>query len=129
MDDVIAAVKGVFDTLNPFSVGNLIVYFTWLVVYVFTLVAIWRSNNRWIRLLCLILNQVFALGMFVSYTLAIVLTVTYWQAALGTVVGTVVVAWWAFRRRTPPMETGERVGDAVVLPEHGVLKGRDRNDG
>ena len=129
MDDVIGAVKGVFDTLNPFSLGNLIVYFTWLVVYVFTLIAIWRSNNRWIRVLCLIFNQVFALGMFVSYTLAVVLTVTYWQAALGTVIGTVVLAWWVFRTRKPPVERGERTGDAIVLPQHGTVRERDRSDG
>ena len=123
MDDVISAVKGVFDTLNPFSLGNLIVYFAWLVIYVFTLVAIWRSNNRWIRLLCLILNQVFALGMFVSYTLAIVLTVTYWQAALATAVGTVILSWWLFRQRKPREETGDRVGDAIAPRDHASAPG------
>lgn len=129
MDGVISTFQGLFDTLNPLSRSNLIIFFAWLVVYVFTLIAIWRSNNRWIRLLCLVINQIFAVGIVVSYANAVLITVTYWRAALGTVLGTVIFTWWMFRKRKPRAETGDRVGDAPKLPEQGAYKGRDQSDG
>ncbi|MDH3233234.1 MAG: hypothetical protein OEQ29_06890 [Alphaproteobacteria bacterium] len=99
MDEVVSSIKGVFDTLNPFNTGNLVIYFAWLVVYTFTLVAIWRSNSRIVRLVCFLINQVFSVGVILSWTLTALLAYTYWIASLGTIVIALVLAWWTFREK------------------------------
>src|SRR5262249_33657790 len=42
----------VVDPLDPFNRGNIVLYFTWIVVYTFTGVAVWRSERSWFRLVC-----------------------------------------------------------------------------
>jgi hypothetical protein len=97
MNEIVATIKNLFDNLNPFNTGNLVIYFTWLVVYIFTLVAIWRSNSRVTRLLCFVANQLFSIGVILSWTLTALLAYTYWIASLGTIVVTLVLSWWTFR--------------------------------
>ena len=99
MDEIVSSIRSVFDTLNPFNIGNLVIYFAWLVVYVFTLVAIWRSNSRIVRLICFLINQLFSIGVILSWTLTALLAYTYWIASLGTVVIALVLAWWTFREK------------------------------
>ncbi|MEA2779405.1 MAG: hypothetical protein QOK29_949 [Rhodospirillaceae bacterium] len=89
----------VFDQLNPFSLGNIIVYFTWLVVYSFTLVAVWRSPKAWVRLCCLLVNQLFSVGVLISWSLTILLAYTY---LLQSAIVCIVVAgttFYLFRER------------------------------
>jgi len=99
MNEIVSSIKSIFDTLNPFNTGNLVIYFAWLVVYIFTLVAIWRSNSRIVRLVCFLTNQLLSVGVILSWTLTALLTYTYWIASLGTVVIALVLAWWTFREK------------------------------
>jgi hypothetical protein len=110
MNEIVTSIKGIFDNLNPFNTGNLVIYFSWLVVYVFTLVAIWRSNSRIVRLVCFVVNQVFSIGVILSWTLTALLAYTYWIASLGAIVITLICSWWLFRSK-PQNENdeGERV--------------------
>lgn len=119
MNEIVTSIKGIFDNLNPFNTGNLVIYFSWLVVYVFTLVAIWRSNSRLVRLLCFLVNQVFSIGVILSWTLTALLAYTYWIASLGAVVIALVLSWWAFRTSSPTgrvddEEEGERKEPALA---------------
>jgi hypothetical protein len=110
MNEIVTSIKGIFDNLNPFNTGNLVIYFSWLVVYVFTLVAIWRSNSRIVRLVCFVVNQVFSIGVILSWTLTALLAYTYWIASLGAIIITLICSWWLFRSK-PQNENdeGERV--------------------
>lgn len=102
MRDFVNAVTGIFDQLNPFNVGNLIIYFLWLVVFTFTIVAIWRAPRGWIRLLSYVVNQAFSVGIILSWTLTSLLAYTYWQYSLATVAATFVVAWLVVGRSAAP---------------------------
>ena len=97
MIDIVKAITGVFDNLNPFNIGNLIIYFSWIVVYTFTLTAIWRSHRGFVRLLCFIANQVFSIGIILSWSLTVILAYTYWIASLGTIAATLIISWYLFR--------------------------------
>jgi len=97
MSDIVKAITGVFDNLNPFNIGNLIIYFSWIVVYTFTLTAIWRSHRGFVRLLCFIANQVFSIGIILSWSLTVILAYTYWIASLGTIAATLIISWYLFR--------------------------------
>ncbi|MDJ0950549.1 MAG: hypothetical protein QNJ94_16680 [Alphaproteobacteria bacterium] len=101
----VSAVTGVFDQLNPFNLANLILFFAWLALFTFTTVAVWRSNSAWLRLLSFLVNQVFSVGIVLSWTLTSLLAYTYWQHSLAVVAATGMVALWLFRRR--PAEQGE----------------------
>lgn len=104
MRDFVNAVTGIFDQLNPFNTGNLIIYFLWLVVFTFTVIAIWRAPRGWIRLLCYVVNQAFSVGIILSWTLTSLLAYTYWQYSLATVAATLVVAWLVVGRSPAPAE-------------------------
>jgi hypothetical protein len=121
MNGIVNSIKGVFDNLNPFNIGNLVIYFSWLVVYVFTLVAIWRSNSRVIRLISFLVNQLFSIGVILSWTLTALLAYTYWIASLGTIVITLILSWWAFRSKQPkdPMD------EEKVRKEPALIVGHD----
>ena len=59
MSQLTAGFSRVLDELNPYNSGNLVLYFSWLVVYTYTAVAIWRSRRPWYRFLCFLVNQLF----------------------------------------------------------------------
>lgn len=101
MEGFVSGIRGVFDNLNPFNTGNLILYFAWLFIYCFSLMAIWRSNSKLVRLSCWVLSQGFSVGFVLSYSLTVLLAVTYWKASIATVVATLVFGWWVFRTREP----------------------------
>ena len=81
MQDLLRSLSGLVDQLNPFSLGNRIIYFTWLGLYSFTLVATWRCRHAWLRLICLAACQLFSVGVLISWSLAILLAYTYWLAS------------------------------------------------
>ncbi len=97
MSEIVSAIKGIFDNLNPFNIGNLIIYFSWLVLYTFTLTAIWRSRRGGVRLVCFVANQIFSIGIILSWTLTAILAYTYWIASLGTIGAALVMSLYLFR--------------------------------
>ena len=99
MQDFVGAATGVFDQLNPFNTGNLILYFGWIVIYTFTWMAIWRSRTPWFRFLSFVVNQVFSVGIVLSWTLTGLLAYTYWKQSLAVFIVTAAVGFYMFRRR------------------------------
>ncbi|MGH6930886.1 MAG: hypothetical protein ACREEE_00475 [Dongiaceae bacterium] len=99
MQEFVNTVTGVFDQLNPFNAGNLLVYFTWIVIYTFTWMAIWRSRAPWLRFVSFVVNQLLSVGIVLSWTLTGLLAYTYWMQSLAAFVVTACVGFYAFRRR------------------------------
>ena len=87
MGDIGRWFTGFFDQLNPFSTGNIVYYFTWLTVYSLTLVAVWRSQRAWVRLICFVINQVLSIGVAISYVMTALLAYTYWLPSVLVLVG------------------------------------------
>ena len=99
MSQLTAGFRRVFDELNPYNDGNLVLYFAWLVVYTYTAVAIWRSRRPWFRGLCFLVNQLFSVGVILSWTLTGLLAYTYWRESLGALGGTALLSLAGFRWR------------------------------
>jgi hypothetical protein len=99
MQQIVSAFTGVFDQLNPFNTGNLILYFSWIVIYTFTWMAIWRSRSPWLRFLSFIVNQVFSVGIILSYTLTGLLAYTYWKQSLAVFLVTAILGFLVFHRK------------------------------
>jgi len=97
MRDLLQNLSSLVDQLNPFSLGNRIIYFTWLALYSFTLVATWRSRHPWLRLVCLVTSQLFSIGVLISWSLAILLAYTYWLASALLVVAVAGSTFYLFR--------------------------------
>jgi hypothetical protein len=91
--------RSIVDPLNPFNRGNIVLYFAWIVTYTFTWVAIWRSERAWFRFVCFLVNQVFSIGILLSWTLTIILAYAYWQASLAAFALTAAIGLFLFRRR------------------------------
>jgi hypothetical protein len=91
--------RSIVDPLNPFNRGNIVLYFAWIVVYTFTWVAVWRSERSWFRFLCFLVNQLFSIGVLMSWTLTVILAYAYWQASLAAFAGTAAASLFMFRRR------------------------------
>jgi hypothetical protein len=101
MQGIADEITNVFDQLDPFSTGNRILFFAWIVVFAFTSVAVWRCPFAWFRFLCFIVNQLFSVGILISWGLVVVLAVTYWRESLLVLAGTGIGSFWLFRRRRP----------------------------
>lgn len=116
MGELSGVFRSVVDTMNPYSPGNITLYFVWLTVYSFTAMAIWRSDSRWFRLLCFLVNQLFAIGVIISQTIAIILAIEYWLHSLVVLLVVVILSWLLFRRRRPrphpsPSESGNNLAE------------------
>jgi len=98
MQSVAAHITNIFDQLDPFSEGNIALFFAWLVVFTFTTVAIWRAPWPWFRLVCFAANQCVSVGVLMSWTLTVLLAYTFWQSALAVLVGTAGASFLLFRR-------------------------------
>lgn len=85
--------------LSPYRTENVVLYFTWLVVYTFTWVAVWRSSRAWFRFICFVVNQVFSVGVIISQVLTVILALEYWRESLAVFVVTAAVSLFLFRRR------------------------------
>jgi hypothetical protein len=101
MPDLGSRIGIVFDQLNPYNTGNLVLYFTWLVVYTYTAIAVWRSQRPWFRGICFLVNQLFSVGILMSWTLTGLLAYSYWRESLATLGGTLLLCLAGFRRRRP----------------------------
>jgi hypothetical protein len=89
----------VVDPLNPFNRGNVALFFAWVVIYTYTWVAVWRSERSWFRFLCFVVNQIFSIGVLMSWSLTLILAYAYWHAALAAFAATGAASLFAFRRR------------------------------
>ena len=96
---VAAYYHSVVDPLDPFNRGNIVLYFTWIVVYTFTGVAVWRSERSWFRFVCFVVNQLFSIGILISWSLTIILAYAYWQESLAAAAATAAAGLFLFRRR------------------------------
>lgn len=105
MEQLLDEFGSIVDTMNPYSSGNVTLYFAWLVLYAFTAMAIWRSQNRWVRLLCFLFNQVFAVGVVISWTIVLILAYEYWIHSLAVLALVIALGWWTFRQRKPRADT------------------------
>lgn len=121
---LVNALTGVFDQLNPFNTGNLIVYFVWLTIWIFTAVGIWRSQRRWLRLVFFAINQALSVGIVLSWTITALLAWTYWQWSLGAAAASGLLAVWLFRdprkkqpKGKPEKKTPTRALDARAGPK------------
>lgn len=99
MDNLFSGFGGFIDQLNPASRNNQILFMIWLVTTVFTGTALWRCGNRWIRLVCLLINQAFSMGILLSWAQIVVPAYLLWKEALVVMVLTVAVTWFLFRQR------------------------------
>ena len=90
---------GFFDQLNPYNSANLIAYFTWLIVYVTTWITVWRSSLAWLRFISFLVNQVFSVGILISWSLVILIAVRFWIPSLIVALLTAGLALLVFRKR------------------------------
>lgn len=108
MEGLFSGFGGFIDQLNPASRNNQIVFLVWLVVTVFTGTALWRCGNRWIRLVCLLINQVFSMGILLSWAQIVVPAYILWREALVVMVLTILLACFLFRKRRPKVVPEKR---------------------
>lgn len=99
MDSLVGQVQRIFDEMNPFNTGNLVLYYTWLVIYSATLIAAWRAHGVKTRFVCFVVNQALQIGVFMSWSLTVLLAVTYWLPSLLTFVAVVAVTFYLLRGR------------------------------
>jgi hypothetical protein len=99
MESLVSQVQRVFDQMNPFNTGNLVLYYTWLVIYSATLIAAWRAHGVKTRFVCFVINQALQIGVFMSWSLTVLLAVTYWLPTLLTFVAVVAVTFYFLRGR------------------------------
>ncbi|MFQ5955541.1 MAG: hypothetical protein ACE5JZ_10795 [Kiloniellales bacterium] len=96
MSNVVSFFGNLLDQLNPFNTGNLVLYFSWVVVFSFTVIGLWLSQRRWVRLFCYLVNQLFSVGMVVSVTVTALLAYTFWWQSLIAASISVAIAWFIF---------------------------------
>ena len=98
-DTVSAYYRSIAEQLNPYSAANQFIYYTWLVLYTFTGVAVWRSNRAWFRFICFLVSQAVSIGMIQATWITFAIAVAYWQKSLAIFVATAAVSLFLFRRR------------------------------
>jgi len=101
VNQLIGDFNNVLDQLNPYNTGSQVLYFTWLVVYTYTAIAIWRSRRAWYRFLCFLVNQLFSVGVVMSWTHTVLLASAYWRESLGALAGTLLLSLAGIHRRRP----------------------------
>ncbi len=128
MEQLLNEFRSIVDTVNPYSSGNVTLYFVWLVSYTFTAMAIWRSQRRWVRLCCFLLNQIFAVGVVISWTIVLILAYEYWIHSLVVLAAVVALGWWTFREHRPrdtldnvPSSTENRDNIASIEEQYGHI--------
>lgn len=124
MDDLFDGFRSVVDTMNPYSASNVALYFAWLVLYSFTAMAIWRSQRRWVRLSCFLVNQVFAVGILITWTTVLALAYAYWIHSLAVLAVVVVAGLWLFRERSPRLHRKARERVAHARADHDQGEGQ-----
>ncbi|MEX1108925.1 MAG: hypothetical protein WEC00_08455 [Dongiaceae bacterium] len=99
--EVVQFFDGFFNQFNPYNSANLITYFAWLVIYVATWITVWRSPRAWVRFISFLANQIFSIGILISWSLVVLIAVRYWIPSLIVALLTAGLALFLFRRRDP----------------------------
>ena len=99
MHYVLSQFQSLYDELNPFSTGNLVLYYAWLMIYSATLIASWRAPSAGARLLAFILNQVMQVGVFLSWSLTVILAATFWVPSLLLSIAVAATTFYVLRER------------------------------
>ncbi len=99
MQYIIDQLQSFYDQLNPFSTGNIVLYYVWLVAYSATLVSTWRARSTWSRLFSFIANQVLQIGVLMSWSLTAILAVHFWLPSLLIFVAVVSTTFYVLRER------------------------------
>jgi hypothetical protein len=99
MESLFAPLQRIYDEINPFSTGNLVLYYVWLVTYSATLIAAWRAPGVKTRFVCFVVNQALQIGVFMSWSLTVLLAVTHWLPTLLTFLAVVAVTLYLLRGR------------------------------
>lgn len=126
MDSIFSGFGGFIDQINPASRNNQILFLVWLIITVFTGTALWRCGNRWIRLVCLLINQIFSMGILLSWAQIIVPAYILWREALVVMVLTVAITWFLFRKRRPKSKPEKR-GRIPKEPRRGEIGAAELN--
>lgn len=98
-EDLLDWTGDVLEQLDPYNAGNQVLYYGWLTVYVFTGIAVWRSQRGWLRFLCFLVNQLFSVGMLLSTVLTVAFVYSFWKESLATALATAALALFLFRRK------------------------------
>jgi hypothetical protein len=99
LEAMLDRIGDIVEQLDPFNPGNQLIYYTWLVVYTFTGIAVWRSSRPWFRFFCFLVNQAFSIGILLSTVLTVAMAVRYWQISLAVFAATAAISLFMFRRR------------------------------
>ena len=99
MQYLVSQLQSIYDQLNPFSTGNIILYYAWLLIYSTTLVATWRARRAGTRFLAFLLNQVMQVGVFLSWSLTVVLAVTFWLPSLLLCIAVIATTFYVLREQ------------------------------
>ena len=99
MQSLYAQFQRIYDEVNPFNTANLVLYYAWLVLYSATLVAAWRAHGVKTRFVCFVINQALQIGIFMSWSLTILLAVTYWLPSLLTFLAVIAITFYLLRGR------------------------------
>ncbi len=91
------SLTGLFDQLNPYNTGNMVLFFAWVSIFAFTMVGVWRCQTGWLRFCCFLVNQLFSVGVVVSLTVTALLAYTYWWQSIFAAVASGAAAWLVFR--------------------------------
>ncbi len=99
MQAISSEIQRLYDEVNPYSTANLILYFAWLVGYSMTMVAAWRARSVWTRFICFVLNQALQVGIFMSWSLTLLLALSFWLPTLLVFAGVVSSTYYVLRAR------------------------------
>ncbi len=89
-------VLGRFDPNNPV---NLTLFFAWVVIFTGTFAGVWRAPQRWVRLMCYVVNQIASFGMLQAGVLTLAILLGYWRETIAAAAVTLVAFCWVFRDR------------------------------
>lgn len=99
MDNVTGFLAAMVSRFNPADPVNLTLFFTWLVIFVFTFTGVWRARWRWVRLTCYLVNQAVSFVMLQAGLLTIAILYGRWREAAAVAIVTFAAACWLFRER------------------------------
>ena len=106
MENVSSFLAAMVSRFNPADPVNLTLFFTWLVLFVFTFTGVWRARWRWVRLICYLVNQAVSFVMLQAGLLTIAIVYGRWREAAVVAAVTFICACWLFRERRHPKHPG-----------------------
>ncbi|MFQ5972768.1 MAG: hypothetical protein ACE5Q3_10570 [Alphaproteobacteria bacterium] len=107
MYDPLEFVSDLVGRFNPNDPVNLTLFYTWLVVFTFTFMGLWRAPRRWVRLVCYVVNQAVSFGMLQAGVVTVAILFGRWREALVAGAMTFLLSWWLFADRRPRLRVGK----------------------